>query len=241
MSVDTGTTNRTLAGSGQSTDALGGVDTSEDRFDPQRANDLEDGGSEGWSVWSQSRMPGRDRLSWVCDRCTRRIVGTGAGFAVIDLRETDAAAQGLLRHEGRAVKARWRTLHVKCAPEVVKPLNPYFRIWTDRVRSTDDLLDAIAELSRLPWFGWSDWGRSLVRKVLADTGKTSEDSVALRGQRAQRKRRKSIDPERQCRAITTAGRKCTQAAVDDGMCGFHSGRRKVGHNNHEARSDHDSY
>jgi hypothetical protein len=179
-------------------------------------------------------MPSRDRLSWVCDRCDRRIAGTGAGFGVIDLRETDAAAKGQLRGPDGPVKARWHVFHAACAPECVKPLNPYFRLWTHRVQSVDDLLDAVAELSRLPWFGFSDWGLSLVRRVLADTGKTSDESVALRKQRVARKRRKSVAPDLQCSAVTTAGHKCTQAAGDDGLCGFHSGRRKVGHNNRTA-------
>jgi hypothetical protein len=145
MTVGTDTTHPALAASGQSTDTLAGDDPSEHYNGAQQTT----GGHDGtrYSPQSEARMPSRDRLAWLCDRCERRIVGTGAGFAAIDLRDTDAAAKGLLRREGVAVKARWRVFHATCAPECVKPLNPFFRIWLDRVTSVDDLLDAVAELS----------------------------------------------------------------------------------------------
>lgn len=196
MHAGTGITYPTLAGSEPINSTPGGKSDAETPLvDSGDAGGLH-GTAEGFSVRSQSRMPSRDRLAWVCDRCTRRIAGAGAGFAAVDLRETEAAAKGLLRCDGVAVKARWATYHAKCAPEVVKPLNPFFRVWLDRVASVDDLLDAVAELSRLPWFGSSDWGGSLVRKVLADTSKTSDESVALRDQRAQRARQSAADKRR---------------------------------------------
>lgn len=191
MAVNIDAKGQPLAGSGPINTTAG---TSEHTETPL-IDSGDAGGQDGtvWSRQSEARMPSRDRLAWVCDRCTRRIAGAGAGFAVIDLRETDATAKGLLRCDGVAVKARWGTYHAKCFPEALRPLNPYFRIWLDRVASVDDLLDAVAELSRLPWFGFSDWGGSLVKKVIADTGKTIDESVALREQRAQRARQSVAD------------------------------------------------
>lgn len=189
VSTDTDAKRRSVAGSSQSTAVHGGTDPGERRLSPQRANDLEDGTPGGWSRQSEARMPSRDRLVWVCDRCDRQLrgsMGELSGFVIVDLRETDAAAKGMLRGPDGPAKARWRTYHARCFPEASRPMNPYFRLWTHRVQSVDELLDAVAELSRLPWFGWSDWGGSLVRKVLADTGKTMDESVALREQRAQR-------------------------------------------------------
>jgi hypothetical protein len=196
MAVNIDAKRSPLAGSGSINTTGGASENAEMPLVDSGDAGGQDGASEGRSVWSASRMPGRDRLAWVCDRCTRRIAGAGAGFAAVDLRETDAAAKGLLRCDGVAVKARWGTYHAKCFPEALRPLNPFFRIWLDRVGSVDDLLDAVAELSRLPWFGWSDWGGSLVRKVLADTGKTIDDSVALREQRAQRRRKNAREHKR---------------------------------------------
>jgi hypothetical protein len=159
MSVDTGTTPNALAGSGQSTGDLGSSETGEHRFGAQ-------GDAGGLHA-------GAGRLLWTCERCNKRVGGIGGGFAAVDLREADAAARGRLHRigvDGAAVvvKAQWRVFHVKCAPDAVKPLNPFFRVWIERVRTVDELLDAVAELSRLAWFSWSDWG-GLVRRILADT------------------------------------------------------------------------
>lgn len=171
MSVEIDTA---LAGFDESTKLLGGSDSGERRFGAQ-----DDAGSLHVGV---------GRLWWTCERCNKRVGGVGAGFAAVDLRETDAAAHGHLHRAGVdgatvTAKAPWRVFHAKCAPEVTKPLNPHFRIWVERVRTVDELLDAVAELSRLPWFAWSDWG-GLVRRVLADTERNAGESVALREQRA---------------------------------------------------------
>lgn len=181
MSVDTGTTQTTLAGSGQSTTIVGGSKPGEHRFGPQ-------GDAGGLHA-------GAGRLLWTCERCNKRVGGVGAGFAAVDLRETDAAARGRLTRTGVdgaavVVKAQWRVFHAKCAPEVTKPLNPYFRIWIERVRTVDELLDAVAELSRLGWFSWSDWG-GLVRRVLADTDRVEGESAELREERAAQARERA--------------------------------------------------
>nr|CRL70317.1 hypothetical protein CPGR_01932 [Mycolicibacterium komanii] len=175
VSTDTHTKSQPLAGSDESTAALGGSDPGERRLAPEQ----DAGGLHA----------GAGRLWWTCERCNRRVGGVGAGFAAVDLRETDAAAHGRLTRAGVdgavvTAKAQWAVLHAKCAPEVTKPLNPYFRIWIERVRTVDELLDAVAELSRLPWFSWSDWG-GLVRRVLADTDRVAGESAALREERAQ--------------------------------------------------------
>lgn len=167
-----------LAGSVESTGTLGGIDAGECRLGSQ----VDAGGLHA----------GAGRLWWTCERCNKRVGGVGAGFAAVDLRETDAAAHGRLHRTGVdgatvTVKATWRVFHAKCAPECVKPLTPHFRIWIERVRTVDELLDAVAELSRLPWFGFSDWG-GLVRRVLADTERNAGESVALREQRAKQAR-----------------------------------------------------
>lgn len=179
--VTKASTGTALAGSGQSTGALGGSDSGERRLGAQ-----DDAGG---------LHSGAGRLWWTCERCNKRVGGVGAGFAAVDLRETDAAAHGRLSRAGVdgasvAVKAQWRVFHAKCAPDCVKPLTPYFRIWIERVRTVDELLDAVAELSRLTWFSWSDWG-GLVRRVLADTDRVLGESVALREQRAQQARERA--------------------------------------------------
>jgi len=134
----------------------------------------------------------------------------------------------------------WPSRHlVRLARQVrtvaLKSLNPYFRVWTERVADVDELLDAVAELSRLPWFGNSDYG-GLIRRILADTDKAAGDSLHY----ANNARSEHADaagpsmllamPQRSRRQ----GRKCTQAATTTVLCGFHSGRRKVGHNNRRA-------
>lgn len=128
-------------------------------------------------------------LVLVCERCERKIRGSGAGFAAVDLRETHAAA-----HNGRT-KAVWRVLHVGCAPEVVKPLNPYFRIWTERIDTVDGLLDAMADLSRHQWFGASDWC-SLVKRVLADTDKAADVPQEREPRTRERSERKETTEQR---------------------------------------------
>lgn len=170
-----------LAGFDESTKLLGGSDSGERRLEPY-------GDAGGSHV-------GAGRLLWTCERCNKRVGGVGAGFAAVDLRETDAAAHGHLHRAGVdgatvTTKAAWHVFHAKCAPECVKPLTPHFRIWIERVRTVDELLDAVAELSRLAWFSWSDWG-GLVRRVLADTELIEGESVALREQRAQEARERA--------------------------------------------------
>ncbi len=185
-SVTKTSTGTPLAGSRGSTGALGDSDHRERRL--------------GASDDAGGLPAGAGRLLWTCERCNKRVGGVGAGFAAVDLRETDAAARGRLTRTGVdgaavVVKAPWHVFHAKCAPEVVKPLNPYFRIWIERVRTVHELLDAVAELSRLPWFGWSDWG-GLVRRVLADTDRVADEWAALREQRAQRRRRNAREHKR---------------------------------------------
>ncbi|OBK46336.1 hypothetical protein A5657_02575 [Mycobacterium kubicae] len=124
-------------------------------------------------------------LVLLCDRCERKIIGSGAGFAYVDLREASAAAQGRLHG---SAKAPWRVSHVDCAPEAVKPLNPYFRIWVERIDTVDALLDAMADLSRYPWFAASDWGSGLVRRVMADTETAATVSEVDLERRATRQR-----------------------------------------------------
>lgn len=114
-------------------------------------------------------------LTLICERCERAIRGTGAGFAYVDLRDAQRAATG------RADKARWSVAHKACVPEAVAPINPYFRIWAERIGSADELLDAVAELSRLSWFAATDWG-ALVRRVLADTDHRSDTLAQRRAQ-----------------------------------------------------------
>jgi hypothetical protein len=139
-------------------------------------------------------------LVLVCERCDKRIRGSGAGFACVDLREASAAARDHLRTaDGTPVKAAWRVLHVKCAPEVVKPLNPYFRVWGERIATVDALLDAVAELSRLPWFGSTDWG-GLVRRILADTDEyadwlDSPERAELLAAKKARRRQFALSPD----------------------------------------------
>jgi hypothetical protein len=103
-------------------------------------------------------------LTLLCERCDRPIRGSGAGFAYVDLRDAQAAMTG--RADGG--KARWTVAHQRCAPAVTATINPYFRLWAERIATVDELLDAVAELSRQPWFAATDWG-GLVRRVLADT------------------------------------------------------------------------
>lgn len=171
------------------------------------------------------KPPAPGVLAFVCERCERRIRGTGTGFAAVDLREAHTAA-----HPGHGEKAPWSLLHVACAPEVVKPLNPYFRIWTERIDTVDALLDAMADLSRDPWFAASNWG-SLVRRVLADTDKDADDaltrSVRRNQQRQDREPLADDDPRHgtltaytnygcrcdRCRAANVAKRQAERAAL----------------------------
>jgi hypothetical protein len=131
------------------------------------------------------RRPQTRFLDLVCERCNKRITGGGAGFAGVDVRQADAVTRGL-----RSGKALWSMWHTACAPEEMTALNPWFlRVWPNRMRTTDALLDVMAELSRLPWFGSTDWG-GLVRHILAATDKADEaEKVAAA---AERKRRREL-------------------------------------------------
>jgi hypothetical protein len=129
-------------------------------------------------------------LTLYCEHCDRRITGNGAGFAAVDLREASAAAHGeLVTVDGLAIRAPWSVWHAHCAPWALKPLNPYFRIWVDRISTVDDLLDAMAELSRLPWFGSTDWG-GLVRRILADREARADQAKEIRVRAAQHRARR---------------------------------------------------
>lgn len=144
-------------------------------------------GRESATEDKRGRAPNKPRLVWVCDKCLRVISASpGAGFAAVDLREANAAARGELRGPAGPLKARWRVFHAKCAPECIKPLTPWFVASTDEVCTTDELLDAMATLSRTPWFAWTSWGDSLVTRVLADTGAATDPTDDLRAQRSRR-------------------------------------------------------
>lgn len=134
------------------------------------------------------RAPKAQRVVLKCDRCNGRLRGPSdqSGFAYVDLRDAHAAAQG------QADKAVWSLAHTRCAPDVVAAsLNPYFRIWNNRIATTDELLDTVAELSKRPWWAHSDWG-ALVRRILAETAEETSEQVdleraALRAERAAQK------------------------------------------------------
>ncbi|TFV61399.1 hypothetical protein E4P42_00410 [Mycobacterium sp. PS03-16] len=127
-------------------------------------------------------------LTLICERCERPVRGVGAGFAYVDLRDAQAVAMGH-RPPGAedGGKAGWSVAHKACAPEATATINPYFRMWAERVSTTDDLLDAVADLSRLSWFGHTDWG-GLVRRLLADTEHDRTEGPAQRARQAAERR-----------------------------------------------------
>ncbi|SER81713.1 hypothetical protein SAMN04488583_6373 [Mycobacterium sp. 88mf] len=185
MTVDTKArtdTTTTLAGSEAGKNVVRGESATDGALIDPGATGSQDGHPK-----RRGRGRNKPRLVWVCDRCLKVIAATpGAGFAAVDLRESTAAAYGELRGPAGPLKARWRVLHAKCAPECVKPLTPHFVVWTDEVQSVDDLLDMVATLSRYAWFAHTSWGASLVRRVLADTGACADASDDLRAQRERR-------------------------------------------------------
>lgn len=120
-------------------------------------------------------------LILICEVCERRIHGD-TGFLAVD-RRTAAAALA-----GRGPKAPWFIVHRDCCPQAVALLNPYFRIWSSRVRTTDDLLDAMAQLSRLSWFAGTAWG-VLARKILADSARAQRGTEMSPASEQSRQRR----------------------------------------------------
>jgi hypothetical protein len=121
------------------------------------------------------RGPGKPKpgvLVLTCAHCHRAIIGTGAGYAYVSLVDTQRVAHRAAAGYVDPAKARWTLAHRGCAPEALAPMSPHFRLWAERITTTDDLLDAMVTLSRQPWFAWSDWG-SLARNILADTETTS--------------------------------------------------------------------
>lgn len=130
-------------------------------------------------------------LTLLCGVCEKRIKGSGAGFAYVDLRDATAALRG------HGARASWRLAHAACAPEVLRPLSPYAVVWVDRITTTDDLLDTLADLSRHPWLAGTAWG-PFVQGVLADTDRADDQLDYQRTRQAQaRERRKAemADPD----------------------------------------------
>lgn len=107
-------------------------------------------------------------LVLTCGHCRRVIAGSGAGYAYVSLVDAQKTAARAAAGYHDPAKARWTLAHRGCAPEALAPMSPHFRLWTDRITTTDDLLDAMVTLSREGWFAWSDWGQ-LARSILADT------------------------------------------------------------------------
>lgn len=160
MSVEIDTDRAALAGSETINDHPGGESPIEGA--------LNDPGDAGPVKRGRKTKPKPGVLVLTCAHCRHPIAGSGAGYAYVSLVDTQRVAQRAAAGYHDPAKARWTLAHRGCAPEALAPMSPHFRLWTDHIGTTDDLLDAMVTLSRAPWFAWSDWG-SLARDILADT------------------------------------------------------------------------
>jgi len=186
MRVEYQTNLHALAASGSSINTPGGAsDAQTPNVAPGDAERQDDAPKR------RGRGPSKPKagvLVLTCDRCNRGIAGSGSGFAYVSLVDASKTAQRAAAGYIEPAKARWTLAHSGCAPEALAPMSPHFRLWTDRIGTTDDLLDAMVTLSRQPWFPWTDWG-SLVREVLADT-----ETAAIKAERKPRKKNGLTDP-----------------------------------------------
>jgi hypothetical protein len=166
MSVEFQTDRAPLAGSTGINTSPGGSPPTEDALDDPGDAERQDDAPP-----KRRRGPNKPKLGVLvltCAHCHRAIAGTGAGYAYVSLVDTQRVAQRAAAGYHDPAKARWTLAHRGCAPEALAPLSPHFRLWTDRIGTTDALLDAMVTLSREGWFAWSDWG-ALARDILADT------------------------------------------------------------------------
>lgn len=131
-------------------------------------------------------------LALICERCGKAIRGSGAGYAAVDLRLAAAAMA-----DPNAAKAPWRLVHKDCLPQAIAPLSPHFIVWNAEIATSDALLDAMATLSGHRWFAATDWGSSLVRRILADTDQyadTAEVHAERNASRRAARHNTVIDP-----------------------------------------------
>ena len=187
MSVEFGTDRAALAGSETINDHPGGESDADAALNDPGTNAGQDGTPK-----RRGRGPGKPKpgvLVLTCTHCRRAIVGTGAGYAYVSLADTTKTAARAAAGYHDPAKARWTLAHRGCAPEALAPMSPHFRLWADRITTTDDLLDAMVTLSREGWFAWSDWG-ALARGILADTETaTISDESRNRREALSRRRR----------------------------------------------------
>ncbi|WP_460357166.1 hypothetical protein [Mycobacterium sp. ZZG] len=149
-----------------------GINAANPAQDDEHGPNVDPGADAGQDAPKRTgRGPGKPKpgvLVLTCAACHRAIAGSGAGYAYVSLVDAQRVAQRAAAGYQDPAKARWTLAHRGCIPEALAPMSPHFRLWADRITTTDDLLDAMVTLSRHPWFAWSDWG-ALARGILADT------------------------------------------------------------------------
>jgi hypothetical protein len=172
--ADTAADGPALAGSGP----INAVNPAQDDADTPLGDPGANAGQDG-STKRRSRGPAKPKpgVLLICSRCHRTIVGSGAGYAYVNLVDAHKAAQRTAAGYIDPAKARWTLAHRGCAPEALAPMSAYHVVWAENLSTVDALLGAMVRLSFSAWFAWSDWG-ALARDILADTETVALHSAA---------------------------------------------------------------